>query len=125
MIYDQKMKRFWNECPLLFFSTEEALEVSGTLSFALAQPAGALITQPRSAVASAVLQTIMGNILSLGNEGSTDTHPAAAAGQELCHPPHYWAWHRAGTGFCWEQIPRKELQCTDKEWYKCGRILAV
>lgn len=87
VIYDQKMKRFWNECPLLFFSTEEALEVSGTLSFALAQPAGALITQPRSAVASAVLQTIMGNILSLGNEGSTDTNPAAAAGQELCHPP--------------------------------------
>lgn len=59
MIYDQKMKRFWNECPLLLFSTEEVHEVSGTLCFALAQPTGALTTQPRSAEASAVLQTIM------------------------------------------------------------------
>lgn len=51
----KKMKRFWNECPLLLFNTEEAHEVSGTLCFALAQLTGALTTQPRSAATSAVL----------------------------------------------------------------------
>lgn len=97
----------------MLFSTE-VHEVSGTLCFALAQPAGALTTQLRSAEASAVLQTIMGNILSLGNEGAW-THTLLQLVGRNCAIHTDWAWHRAGKGFCWEQIPRKGLQCTDKE----------
>lgn len=99
-------------------------KVSGTLCFALAQPKRALTTQPRSAVASAVLQTIMGNILSLGNEAAwthtllqlwAGTVPSTQTGP--------------GTGWQWLlQIPRKGFQCIDKGWpywYKFVCILPV
>lgn len=119
VIYDQKMKGFGMSA----HSCSSVLKkVSGTLCCALAQPTGALTTQPRSAVASAVLQTIIGNILSLGNEGAW-THTQLQLVDRNCaiHTPT-----GPGTGLAvasaGSKFPEKNFSALTKSGHTCKNL---